>query len=254
MVREKICGIYLITNLVNGKKYVGQSVDIVRRYNEHIADSKTSNQVLYKAMRKYGLENFSFEILIEVEKDLLDLMEIYYINKYNTYIYATNSNGYNMTTGGYSVSGSNSPNSKIVICEGVEFGCVDDFCNKYDIKRSKVIHWLCGDRRMPKEWYDKGLRYKEKPMSDYKCKNKKETNKKIKENHANFKDGNHPQARKVICNRILFKCIKDCANYYEVDRRKMNSWLLGQAKMPQKYIDMNLHYATEEEIKQKQNK
>lgn len=53
------------------------------------------NKTLSKAFRKYGLDNFTFEILEECDIDLLDEREIYYITLYDTYF-----NGYNETTGG----------------------------------------------------------------------------------------------------------------------------------------------------------
>ena len=61
---EKICGIYKITNLVNGKVYIGQSQDIYSRWKEHkYARNKRDYFALYGAFKKYGLDNFSFEIV-----------------------------------------------------------------------------------------------------------------------------------------------------------------------------------------------
>lgn len=83
------CGIYKITNLINGKCYIGQSVDILRRWRNHKETSKNSSKEayeypLYRAFRKYGIENFSFEILEECKKEELDIKETFYINKYNS--------------------------------------------------------------------------------------------------------------------------------------------------------------------------
>ena len=47
MSREKICGIYKIENLVNGKVYIGKSLDIYKRWNDHKWTSKTPNDVHY---------------------------------------------------------------------------------------------------------------------------------------------------------------------------------------------------------------
>lgn len=76
------CGIYKITNLVNGMCYVGQSVDIANRWKQHIkrgigAETPTKNK-LYPAMAEFGVENFSFEIIEECEKELLDKKEDYW--------------------------------------------------------------------------------------------------------------------------------------------------------------------------------
>ena len=86
-------GIYKITNKLNGKIYVGQSVDIHRRWAEHKKNSKDKNKtsLLYQAMRADGIENFSFEIIEECSKESLNEREKYWINEYNTI-----ENGYNM--------------------------------------------------------------------------------------------------------------------------------------------------------------
>ena len=56
-------GIYKITNLINDKKYVGQSIHIDRRWKEHIYQNR--NSAIHQAIEKYGIENFIFEIIEE---------------------------------------------------------------------------------------------------------------------------------------------------------------------------------------------
>lgn len=85
-------GIYLIENLVNNKKYVGQSKNIYARWSGHRCDSKEKNLPLYFAMRKYGLENFKFSILEECDISDLPKKEDYWITYYNSYV----PNGYNV--------------------------------------------------------------------------------------------------------------------------------------------------------------
>ena len=63
-------GIYKITNKINNKSYIGYSNNIERRWQEHMARyncQQEYNKVLYKAIRKYGLSNFSFEVIEETE-------------------------------------------------------------------------------------------------------------------------------------------------------------------------------------------
>ena len=86
-----ITGIYLIENLINNKKYVGQSKNILARWSGHKCDSKTRDLSLYCAMRKYGLENFKFSILEECPISELAKREDYWINYYNCFL----PNGYN---------------------------------------------------------------------------------------------------------------------------------------------------------------
>ena len=64
---NNICGIYLIENIINGHKYVGQSKNIGKRWKTHLnrynSNNKEYNKVLYKAFRKYGINNFSFSVI-----------------------------------------------------------------------------------------------------------------------------------------------------------------------------------------------
>ena len=89
--------IYKITNLINQKSYIGQTTDFKRRVQEHRAKGYGSekNKILYYAFDKYGIENFSFEILEENIENYNE-REIYWIEFYKTLV----PNGYNMSIGG----------------------------------------------------------------------------------------------------------------------------------------------------------
>lgn len=95
-------GIYKIENLINGHKYIGQSVNIERRWKDEKisafnSNSNSYNYPLSRAFRKYGIENFSFEIIEEVSQEKLNERERYWIQRYDTFY-----NGYNQTLGGES--------------------------------------------------------------------------------------------------------------------------------------------------------
>lgn len=96
-------GIYKITNIVNGKVYIGKSQNIEKRFKSHIEGlngGRNHNPHFQNAWNKYGKSNFKFEIIHPlkryVEEEISDL-EIYYISKYNS----TDANyGYNFQCGG----------------------------------------------------------------------------------------------------------------------------------------------------------
>lgn len=95
--------IYKITNVVNNKVYIGQtSKDVSQRFDQHKKDylrPYRSHLLIYKAMNKYGLDNFRFETIEEIENCFLDEREKYWIKYYNSF-----KNGYNSTLGGKAVS------------------------------------------------------------------------------------------------------------------------------------------------------
>jgi len=93
--------IYKITNLVNDKSYIGQTNNFDRRKIEHFSEAVRQTQYnskFYNAVRKYGWENFKWEVLYEnVSIEKLDLAEICAI-----YVHDSFYEGYNSTTGGES--------------------------------------------------------------------------------------------------------------------------------------------------------
>lgn len=100
MSTKKICGIYCIENLINRKKYIGQSVDIKKRWYEHrrtLELKQHDNIYLQRAWNKYGKNNFEFYILTTCDINDLNDLEIYYIQLYDTF---NSEHGYNMTIGG----------------------------------------------------------------------------------------------------------------------------------------------------------
>jgi group I intron endonuclease len=95
---DALCGVYKITNVINGKVYIGQSINIKARWKDHVnsLNRKDSNSVLLqRAWNKYGEDNFSFEVLELCTEAMLDEIEIKYIELYD----ACN-HGYNIESGG----------------------------------------------------------------------------------------------------------------------------------------------------------
>lgn len=92
-----LSSIYLITNRVNDKKYVGFTTNPVERIKQHRRNSNYLEYALYRAIRKYSIENFSFEIIYQsLDYDhCLKIMEPYFIKEYKSF----GETGYNMTSG-----------------------------------------------------------------------------------------------------------------------------------------------------------
>lgn len=101
-------GIYKIENKITKKVYIGQSTNILSRWRAHKSSAYNLSDCgykypLYRAIRKYGLKNFSFQILEECLVSDLNNREKYYIEKYSSLVPA----GYNQVLpkqGGTTVS------------------------------------------------------------------------------------------------------------------------------------------------------
>lgn len=90
--------VYLITNLVNNKKYVGITNDYKKRWSNHRSMNSPS-MAIAKAIKKYGKENFKFELLEEnVSIEDIDEKEQYYIQQLETHV--STGKGYNVSKGG----------------------------------------------------------------------------------------------------------------------------------------------------------
>jgi group I intron endonuclease len=90
---DKISGIYCIENMINGKRYIGQSQDVKRRMKEY----HSGCIALIRAIEVYGIENFSTYIVEEVSAEELNQKEIFYIKEMKSH---TREWGYNMSFGG----------------------------------------------------------------------------------------------------------------------------------------------------------
>ncbi|MDD5015473.1 MAG: NUMOD3 domain-containing DNA-binding protein [Atribacterota bacterium] len=85
--KNKIVGVYLITNLINGKKYIGSSKHVVKRLYEHkrtLCNKKHKNLHLQSAWNKHGESHFKFELLEICNIKILLLREDFWITYYNT--------------------------------------------------------------------------------------------------------------------------------------------------------------------------
>jgi group I intron endonuclease len=165
--------IYSLTNTTNGKRYIGQtSRSFLKRVNEHI---KWSDNLINKAIKKYGVKNFSYQTW-EVSDEQLDSAEISIIKQLNTMA----PNGYNLTEGGeggnlcndikLKISNTmknqrcgklNNYAKSIVLIhptgEEEKFECINDACKKYNLNNSHISQVAKGNRKQHKGYKAKIL-------------------------------------------------------------------------------------------------
>lgn len=121
--------IYKITNNINGKIYIGLTTCTLEyRWSRHITESKNikNTKHLYKAMRKYGVEKFSVEV-IDSTDDFKELgkLERYYISFYES---QNPDKGYNLTAGGESNQYDGNPSSKLTVNDVIQIREIYAMC------------------------------------------------------------------------------------------------------------------------------
>jgi group I intron endonuclease len=145
-VNKRYCEIYKITNILNGKVYVGQAVSHIlnhkryrpyghiKRFKCHISEAfsckKNQSHYLNNAIRKYGVENFKVELIEYCEMKCADEREIFHIHLENC-LYP---NGYNLKNGGGTFT--HSDESKKRLSEGV----VNYFKDKKSARFNNITH------------------------------------------------------------------------------------------------------------------
>ena len=239
---KKYYFIYITTNNINNKKYIGQ------HSTDNINDGYLgSGKHLLEAIKKYGKENFSRKILIFAkDKDELNKLEWFYINRVNATI---NREYYNISEGG----GGN-------YFWGLE---------KHEREKLRKI-WSEQKKGELNPMY--GLYGEDNP--NFGRKHTEESRKKISENHADIngennpmygkhhteetknkisenriksgiaKGKNNPKAIKVICKNTgeIFDCIKDAAKKYNVNAKVIGRVCMGKGKSAGKDKDGNKLY------------
>lgn len=128
----------------------------------------------------------------------------------------------------------NNTSSKRVICENMTFPSLKECSEYYNESYSKMR--TCMQRKiLPKKYYNMGLRYEYENTSIYQCSNRSKKN---------------ILSKKVVCGDVLFYSANECGKYYGIKEYGLISrYICGSRRMPQKYIDLGLRYATEEDIK-----
>lgn len=137
-MKKVLCGIYCIENIINNKKYIGLSRDIMRRWLEHYSELNKGNHInayLQQAWNLYGKDAFKFYIIELCNSEELSNRERYYIHEYHT---LSHENGYNLTTGGEHTS-----HGKCVIrlSDGLIYNLVKDAAANNNVASITMIDW-----------------------------------------------------------------------------------------------------------------
>lgn len=221
--KDTMIGIYKITNLINGKIYIGQSIDIERRFWDHRCISHESNRHLKHALQKYGKENFKYEVLEECQESELDVRERYYIE--------TLKPEYNVTNGGQD-SLRRYPEE---VREKISEKSKEQWNNMTDEERQRRIsHNLTGHRRgytMSEETKAK-IRDKNlgKKQSLETIEKRKQTMLKKKQNGYRQTNSSHMKKVKCIETDEVFKSVKDAAESIGANPSSVSSMLKGRQK------------------------
>lgn len=217
-MQNKISGIYLIIHKTSGKVYVGQSVDIYRRWKQHKAylrNNTHENHILQNTWNKYGENDFEFMIIHECSQNIdeLNALEIEYIEKYQA---LDRNKGFNIAKGGC-----NNGNTLAGFTEE-EYKL---HCNK--MKQVKKEYY----KTHTAFWKGKELprNFREKGVESARIRN---TGRK-REKHSILMTGSgNPRAKKVMCidTGEVFGCAKEAGEKYGVT----NSTILKTCKGKQK--------------------
>lgn len=141
-----ITGIYMIRNLINDKKYIGQAHDIKYRWMHHKCDLNGNihhNKHLQGAWNKYGFNNFEFSVIEEVADADLNNREIYWIEYYDSF-----RNGYNLDMGGSGTHGYKHPEDVLLKMRRVQN---PDIVLQFDLDFNLIKQWDGGISHINKE-------------------------------------------------------------------------------------------------------
>ena len=211
---KKVCGIYKVTNKVNSKVYIGQSVDIGRRWRTHM--TAKDDIYFHKAIQKYGVENFEWEVIEKCKKSELDERESYWIEYYDSF-----NKGYNCTRGGDGNSGEGSPNWKGGISSDPEYGKQWYETNKEELKKKQ------------KEYYETNKEKRKEKMKEYSKEYYEENKEKIKQYRKQYYEVNKEKAKEYReANKEKIKQQQE--EYYEAHKEELKE------KRKQRYLNQQL--------------
>lgn len=236
--------VYKHTNKINGKSYIGiTSRKPEDRWGNNGRKYRGLNDsgCFYNAIRKYGWDNFTHNILFTgLNEEEAKLKEKEMISFYNSFA----PNGYNLTLGGEGtcgyipderfrkrrselVTGGNNPTAHKVLYGDIIFDTIDDCANYLNVNRNKIVRWITGITVIPKIHFDNNLRFIDV-----------EPNYKLSKNRASKGD-------RVLFNNVVYNSVPECAKVIGVGVSRLRDWLNGENGLKDDYsylIDTDLSY------------
>lgn len=230
---ELQCSIY-IHIFKNDKCYIGQtSVKPERRWGSN-GSGYCKGQAIYKAIKKYGWDNVSHVVLCHgLTQEEVDKMEVALIS-----LFKSNNRefGYNIANGGNSVGKHSEETIKKIAktCKGKYVGENNNMYGKQHSEESK--------NKMSEA--KKGEKH-----NMYGKHHSEESKNKIAEaRKGKYVGEKHHNAKQVFCDGKIFTTVKEWTKVYNVNYSTVKSWLGGRRKMPHKFIELGLRYATQYDI------
>ena len=191
--------IYKITNKINGKAYIGQTITTIKdRMYKHYSHAKVATTGIDYAIQKYGKENFIVEQIYEASEDEdLDKLEVYYIALYDTF-----NNGYNLTPGGTYGTLRVKLDQQALIQDYLNGQTIEDLC--------KIYH--CCNRTISNILHSNNIKIRKGGNNSQNLIN----------NGKPFKEGDNAKAVTIEELKLTFPSLKNCAQWL-IDNNYTNS-------------------------------
>lgn len=198
--------VYKHTNKINGKCYIGQTCNIVKRWKSYSYKYCTK---FYDAIKKYGWDNFTHEVLKVCAKDDVDFYEAYYIKFYNSI-----ENGYNLESGGQTNKTHSKETIEKITQKNIGRKCKEE--TKEKISKSLIGKPLSQERRKNMSIAHKGKKLK--PFTE--------------KHLLNMKQSAMKRAKNVIClnNGEIYNSIEEAGKRYNLYPESISRVCKGKQK------------------------